>query len=180
MNRRKFGLGLISSCFVADEAFCESVNELNQIIKSLAPIRGQTITQGYSGRNRKEIFIDNRRLLIDPDRHVDIEVYFDYNSDVITARAKKQLMPLGRALSSSELSNNSYLVAGHTDAIGDDNFNLDLSRRRAASVSKFLTETYPIDPNRLSVTGFGWHRLKNSKNPKAAINRRVEIVLIVN
>ena len=180
LSRRNFTITLLSTFLTTDHAYCENINELNQIIKSLAPIRGQTISQGYSSHNRKELFIDNRRLLIDPDRHVDIEVYFDYNSDVITPRAKKQLIPLGRALSSPELSNNSYLVAGHTDAVGDDDFNLDLSRRRAASVSRFLIETYPIDPNRLIVTGFGWHKLKNSRNPKAAINRRVEIVLIIN
>ena len=78
-----------------------------------------------------------------------------------------------------QLASFRYLIAGHTDAIGSDAYNIDLSRRRAQAVFEYLTEAYAIDPRRLMVVGVGSRRLKRPEAPRAAINRRVEVLLIV-
>ncbi|MBW1886460.1 MAG: OmpA family protein, partial [Deltaproteobacteria bacterium] len=46
-------------------------------------------------------------------------------------------------------------ISGHTDSTGGDALNLDLSRKRAANVAKFLNEVGGIEKDRLSSDGFG-------------------------
>jgi outer membrane protein OmpA-like peptidoglycan-associated protein len=172
------------------DAQAQSSSDVNRIIKDLAPIAGQQPSGGYpptgerlspplSPSERRSVIIGNETIYIDVRRRIEIEVYFDYNSDRITHQAHSQLSALGRALSSAELLSFPYLIAGHTDAVGSDAYNLDLSARRARAVSAYLSEAYPIDPHRLRTVGFGFHNLKRPDAPRAAINRRVEITAIV-
>ena len=69
-------------------------------------------------------------------------------------------------------------VEGHTDSIGGDAYNLDLSRRRSAAVKQALTSRYTINLNRLQTSGFGAARPKdrNDTMEGRARNRRVELV----
>jgi OOP family OmpA-OmpF porin len=53
-------------------------------------------------------------------------------------------------------------INGHTDNIGGDASNLDLSRRRSESVRRALVETYHIGPARLTTAGFGAAQPKES------------------
>jgi outer membrane protein OmpA-like peptidoglycan-associated protein len=69
-------------------------------------------------------------------------------------------------------------VAGHTDSDGSDDYNYDLSRRRAASVARYLS-SQQLDPNRFSVDGRG-EREPIASNASASgkqQNRRVEITI---
>jgi outer membrane protein OmpA-like peptidoglycan-associated protein len=179
---RRWILGSIASVLIVtltSESFGQSASEINSIIKDLAPIQGQTPGSGYTPVRREPIIMEKETIFVDANRHVELEVYFDYDSDHITPRAREQLRALGKALASAELLSFRYLIAGHTDAVGSDAYNIDLSRRRAQAVAEFLTEEYAIDPRRLMVVGFGFRRLKRPEAPRAAINRRVEVLLIV-
>jgi hypothetical protein len=51
-----------------------------------------------------------------------------------------------------------------------------MSQRRAESVKAFLVTTYHVNPDHLSVIGFGEEQLKNKDDPLADENRRVQIV----
>jgi outer membrane protein OmpA-like peptidoglycan-associated protein len=108
--------------------------------------------------------------------NIDLEVYFDYDSSAITPRAEADLMTLGRALSNSELKGNVFLVGGHTDAKGADDYNQKLSERRAASVKRFLKQKFDIPDDTLVAVGYGEEQLKNTVDPFASENRRVQIV----
>ncbi len=68
------------------------------------------------------------------------------------------------------------VVSGHTDDVGSDAFNLDLSLQRAGSVADYLIER-GIDPTRIKTQGFGKQTplQKGSDEPTRAINRRVEL-----
>ena len=44
---------------------------------------------------------------------------------------------------------------GHTDSIGTDEYNMDLGKRRAESVKKYLVEKFGIDASRISTRSFG-------------------------
>lgn len=68
-------------------------------------------------------------------------------------------------------------IVGHTDNVGRDAANLDLSRRRAQSVRAALVERYAIDGNRLTTGGFGASQpqAKNDTPEGRARNRRVEL-----
>ena len=69
-------------------------------------------------------------------------------------------------------------IVGHTDNVGGNASNLDLSRRRAAAVKAALIEHYGIAATRLSSTGFGASQPqeKNDSPEGRARNRRVELI----
>jgi outer membrane protein OmpA-like peptidoglycan-associated protein len=69
-------------------------------------------------------------------------------------------------------------VYGHTDSTGGDQYNLDLSQRRALSVANYLS-AQGVDSRRFAVTGFGKTRpiASNASAEGRAQNRRVEIQL---
>ncbi len=107
---------------------------------------------------------------------IDLEINFDYNSAALTPRAEPQLHNLGKALSSSELAGSVFMLGGHTDAKGSDEYNQGLSERRAETVKRFLIENYHVPAANLVSAGYGKKGLKNAADPYAAENRRVEIV----
>ena len=160
-------------------ARAQSASEANEIIRSLAPIQGQTITPGYAGQRRQAVQVEETTIYVDLGRSIRLEVYFEFGSATITFRARAQLAALGRALSAPQLMPYRYLIAGHTDAVGSETYNLELSRRRALAVRDYLITAFPIDPHRLAAVGFGFRHLKRPETPRAAINRRVEVLLIV-
>ena len=69
------------------------------------------------------------------------------------------------------------VVEGHTDSLGVEAYNLDLSRRRAQSVAKYLTEKFKIAPDKVFSMGFGQSQpiADNGNYQGRKQNRRVEI-----
>ena len=67
-------------------------------------------------------------------------------------------------------------ITGHTDNVGSAASNLDLSKRRAASVAKVLASQFSVDAARLETDGSGDTRpISNNAKPEGrAMNRRVE------
>jgi outer membrane protein OmpA-like peptidoglycan-associated protein len=107
---------------------------------------------------------------------VDLEVLFEFDSARMTPAAVEALTPLGHALSDPRLADGQFLIAGHTDGKGRASYNQELSQRRADAVREFLIANFKIDGGRLVAKGFGESRLKNPQQPRAAENRRVQIV----
>jgi OmpA-OmpF porin, OOP family len=69
-------------------------------------------------------------------------------------------------------------IQGHTDNIGGDPLNMDLSERRSRAVRTALVERFAIDSARLTTSGYGASQPKESNTtPEGrARNRRVELV----
>jgi outer membrane protein OmpA-like peptidoglycan-associated protein len=107
---------------------------------------------------------------------IDLEIKFDYNSATIAKSAVPDMDNLGKALSDPALKGGTFVLAGHTDAVGSEEYNQDLSGRRADSVKRYLTEKFNLAPDHLVTAGYGKTRLKNKDNPRAPENRRVEVV----
>ncbi len=195
MPRLAAAVALVVIGLTSVPAAAQTEDEVNTIIRSLAPIAGQTqpaapgidltapaptATPPVTPREvLVEVIIEERVILIDPTYSMDFTVHFAFDSAELTPQARAQLRALGRALVSPELRPYRYLIAGHTDAVGDPGYNQRLSERRAAAVRQYLIETFPIAPDRLIAVGFGEERLKDAANPRAAINRRVEVAMIV-
>lgn len=104
---------------------------------------------------------------------VDLEVFFDFDSDKISPAAEPTLRSLGEALKGASAD---FLVAGHTDAKGRAAYNQDLSQRRADAIRDFLVANYSVPADRLLAVGYGREHLKDPQNPLAAENRRVQVV----
>jgi outer membrane protein OmpA-like peptidoglycan-associated protein len=70
-------------------------------------------------------------------------------------------------------------VQGHTDSVGDDNGNLDLSQRRADAVVRWFVD-HGVDPARLRAIGYGETLpvADNDSDAGRAENRRVEFRLL--
>lgn len=106
---------------------------------------------------------------------VNLSIEFDFNSHTLTEQGKKALSTLGEALLSKDLESFHFLVAGHTDAVGGEDYNMILSELRARSVRDFLVGSYGIASNRLIAQGYGETRLLRPDRPDAGENRRVQI-----
>jgi len=107
---------------------------------------------------------------------IDLEIKFDYNSADISKNSLTAVQELGKALSNPSLKGSTFVVAGHTDAIGSDPYNMDLSERRADTIKHYLVEKFGIAGSDLVTVGYGKTRLKDTSNPTAPINRRVQVV----
>jgi outer membrane protein OmpA-like peptidoglycan-associated protein len=107
---------------------------------------------------------------------IDLEINFDYNSDRISAKSLPSVQALGRALANPELKGSTFVVAGHTDAVGGDTYNQDLSERRADSIKRYLVEKAGIAGADLITVGYGKTKLKDPDHPTAEVNRRVQVV----
>jgi outer membrane protein OmpA-like peptidoglycan-associated protein len=109
---------------------------------------------------------------------IDLEIRFDYNSATISTTSQPGVKALGEALASPELKNNTFIIAGHTDAKGGDEYNQGLSERRADSIKRYLVDK-GIPAANLVTVGYGETQLKDKEHPLAAENRRVQVVNMV-
>ena len=107
---------------------------------------------------------------------VALAVQFEFGSAQLTPDAKAVLNNLGQALGSPDLKANSFLIEGHTDSVGSDEYNQQLSEARAATVKSYLTGSFGIAPSRLDTVGRGEAQPLDKANPEAGVNRRVQIV----
>lgn len=70
-------------------------------------------------------------------------------------------------------------IVGHTDDVGDDAYNMNLSMQRAKSVRDYLVSK-GLDPNKIVTTGMGESMpiASNSTPEGRAENRRVQILML--
>jgi outer membrane protein OmpA-like peptidoglycan-associated protein len=102
---------------------------------------------------------------------------FETNLDVIKSGSKPALIELANTL--KKKPEWKLKLSGHTDNVGDDDANMILSKKRAESVSRFLTEQ-GIDKGRLRTEYFGESQPidDNSTASGRQKNRRVEFKII--
>ena len=102
-------------------------------------------------------------------------IYFDFNRVTINAQSKPALLSIADLLKRHPWN---VAIEGHTDNVGTDAYNNDLSGRRAAAVKDALTRDYGIAASRLSSAGFGEKKPRETNETIAgrARNRRVELV----
>jgi outer membrane protein OmpA-like peptidoglycan-associated protein len=107
---------------------------------------------------------------------IDLEIRFDYNSAEISKSSVPAVDELGKALSDPALKGSTFVVAGHTDAVGGETYNQDLSERRADTIKKILTEEFGISSSDLVTVGYGKTKPKDPNAPMDPVNRRVQVV----
>jgi outer membrane protein OmpA-like peptidoglycan-associated protein len=109
-------------------------------------------------------------------RAVTYGIYFDFNRDTLKSESEPVLKQIAQAMTDNP--DWKLTVEGHTDNVGGDPYNLELSRRRAAAVKQALVSQYNITPDRLLTGGFGASRPveTNDTLEGRARNRRVELV----
>jgi len=107
---------------------------------------------------------------------VSMQLQFGFNSADLSPESKASLDHLSEALKSDALAKYKFVIEGHTDAKGPDEYNLTLSERRAAAVRAYLVTKQGVAAQHLNVIGKGKTEPLDTLNPYSAINRRVAIV----
>ena len=104
-------------------------------------------------------------------------VRFGFNEDFVPEEEIGELSRIGETLEAILRTNPGevFLIEGHTDAVGSAAYNMDLSRRRAASVKAALTDFFNIGPGSLETAGYGEQFLKIPTPDEEPENRRVTI-----
>jgi len=119
---------------------------------------------------------DTRNKILTEGKWVTRGILFDVNSDRIKGESYGSLKEIAGVL--TENADLKVQIVGHTDSDGDDAKNLDLSKRRAASVKTALTAEFKIDGSRMETDGKGESQPvdKNDNPAGKANNRRVEFI----
>ncbi len=109
-------------------------------------------------------------------------IYYDYNSDVITASAGKELDKLAIILNDNPTMR--IELSSHSDSRGSDDYNLKLSDRRAKSAVNYVAGK-GINASRMVAKGYGEQKVLNRcKNDvqctdeEHGFNRRTEFTIL--
>lgn len=105
-------------------------------------------------------------------------IYFDSGSDVVKPESAPVLRQIATYMSANPAVN--VKIVGHTDNQGAPDGNLDLSKRRSASVAKVLADQFKLGASRFQTDGLGDTKPinKNDTSEGRAANRRVEFTKI--
>lgn len=105
-------------------------------------------------------------------------VLFAVNSEQIEPSAHAALANVADLVNLYE--DRDVLIVGHTDAVGDADYNQQLSERRAALVKTFFVENFQIDAGRVDIEGMGEQKpiTSNATLNGRKANRRVEVVIL--
>ncbi len=104
-------------------------------------------------------------------------IYFEFDKATITPESRPDLEEAAKIL----IQNPTILVEiqGHTDSVGSDKYNQQLSERRAKAVVNYLVQDLGVEEIRLTAKGYGESRpvADNTTEDGRALNRRVEFVI---
>ena len=104
-------------------------------------------------------------------------ILFGFDSYTLTQASKENLVKLSETL--KEYGDTNILVAGHTDNVGAEDYNMKLSEKRADAVSGFLSNN-GVKRSRMSVIGYGESTpmVDNTSESGRDKNRRVELAIV--
>jgi OOP family OmpA-OmpF porin len=105
------------------------------------------------------------------------EVLFAFGKADLSSKADRNVDKLAEFL--KKYPNRNVLIEGHTDSIGSEEYNLDLSQRRAESVKEKLVGD-GVGPDRITTVGYGekYPAVSNDTEANRALNRRVEVIIL--
>jgi outer membrane protein OmpA-like peptidoglycan-associated protein len=105
-------------------------------------------------------------------------IYFDTDKAVVKPESAPMLAEIAKLLKSDPSLKTVYIV-GHTDSQGALDYNMDLSRRRAAAIAAELAAEHGVAAARLKAAGVGFLApvASNASETGRALNRRTELVV---
>ncbi|MFT4660361.1 MAG: OOP family OmpA-OmpF porin [Patiriisocius sp.] len=126
----------------------------------------------------KEELKDSVQWKIDPMTEIDLQdVLFKFDKDKLVKKEKQKLNDVVKLMNANQFLQ--IEVRGHTDKIGGDNYNLELSERRANTVIDYLKER-GIASDRISIKKYGSEKPRASNNDAKGRqqNRRVDFAIL--
>ncbi|HEY1723932.1 MAG TPA: OmpA family protein [Steroidobacteraceae bacterium] len=165
---------LLAACTLASAPLLASAANPPSGAGSTGVVSAAQIEQALQGQAQPKtrgLFV---RAKTETKQMIDLNIPFEYNSSELQPQATAQLKQLRSALTSDSLGKDRFVVAGHTDAKGNAQYNQQLSVRRAEAVKRYLVEN-GVAAGRLQAVGYGSQQLAVPEHPDDPANRRVEI-----
>ncbi|MGB3398890.1 MAG: OmpA family protein, partial [Candidatus Deferrimicrobiaceae bacterium] len=105
------------------------------------------------------------------------EVLFAFGKADLSTDANRNVNKLAGFL--DKYPNRNVLIEGHTDSVGSDEYNLELSQKRSESVKDRLA-SFGIETGRITTVGYGekYPAVSNDTPEDRALNRRVEVIIL--
>lgn len=137
-------------------------------------VTGHGGDRDYTPEQIVQYFTQTTRSIARP--RLDMYVNFHFNSADVTSESLPRVDTWGRVLTDPLMAKQRFVIAGHTDDVGGDEYNMELSLRRAVAIRDLLISNYDIDPSRLEVQGFGKSRplVPGTSEQERSANRRVD------
>lgn len=110
---------------------------------------------------------------------LDLAIHFSFNSDVLTQQGRAQAQQLAKVLTQRQNKSKQLNLIGHTDKVGDSDYNQNLSQRRSQAVKTYLIQLNDTLRYKINATGMGESQLLSygDTDQDHRLNRRVEIQL---
>ncbi len=108
-------------------------------------------------------------------RSVALNILFEPNSTELTEDAKRDLKQVGAFLEAKVNAGREFYILGHTDSVGNDDYNMQLSETRANAVADYLMSISDVKDVKITAAGMGETEPFDPENPESEVNRRVEI-----
>ena len=107
-----------------------------------------------------------------------MDVFFDFNKSVLTKESTSELNRMGKLL--KEDPEIIVEISGHTDNVGNAEYNQKLSEARAKSVVDYLITTSGTNKKQLTFKGYGFYKpiASNDTEDGRHLNRRTEFEII--
>ena len=152
-------------------------DDLEAMKLAMAKAAGNSdITGGFSNLddllNQEGPLLDGTKPILIP-----TDLLFQFNAYDVEESARFSLMKLGLLIKRNQDSR--FIIEGHTDTLGSEEYNMQLSLKRAQAVQAWLVESLGLGEDRVEVKGFGETRplVAAGDQDAQAINRRVEIAI---
>ena len=142
------------------------------------PVASNSTPKGQAANRRVAITVIGEMRALDAMRFPSVAL-FPRRSGELTEQGKR-VIEKNRELAKDQLRRANYIeIVGHTDDVGDDDYNQELSEQRAQSVFDYLVST-GLEASKVIVVGMGEKMpiTTNSTDEGRAENRRVEILLL--
>lgn len=166
------------------QAGIEAVNAKTAEVDQKAQAAGQQATQAQtladSAVNRVDVLqntvanLDNYKVV------TETAVHFGFDKDNLTKKAKDALDQLATDVPNTK----GYIITveGGTDSVGGEDYNYQLSQRRADAVIQYLASAHNIPAHKIYLIGLGKDKPVDSNKTRAgrAANRRVDVRLMSN
>jgi OOP family OmpA-OmpF porin len=101
-------------------------------------------------------------------------IEFDFDEDVVRPQHHSDVKKISDTL--SKYSEATVQLEGHTDSMGTDAYNMDLSKRRADNVKKYLVDKFNVKASRISTVGYGESKPVASNDTDAGRQRNRRVV----
>lgn len=139
------------------------------------------VAQNIDLNNTTKAEIIERDLVLTPieigESIVINNIFFDFDKAILKTASFSELERILKLLKSDKIKK--IEISGHTDSMGDDNYNMTLSKRRATAVYNYF-QSNGIAADRMSAVGYGETQptAPNDTNENMAKNRRVEFKIV--